>query len=153
MYSPQAPWCKASVIILIYRQNNKSRRGVPIKHWTWGPEDSTSQTAKKRRIELPHWGWITQPLKLPPQGWWKRCPYACEWHLEDRRLRKCSGTYQVPDFNTCWTIQFLQNNETGSRSPCMRPRSDPPEMKNSTQTTRRISTLASRPSRRMWQAD
>ena len=38
------------------------------------------------------------------------------------------------------------NNETGSRSPCMRPRSDPPKMKNSTQTTRRISTLASRPS-------
>ena len=24
------------------------------------------------------------------------------------------------------------NNETGSRSPCMRPRSDPPKMKNST---------------------
>ena len=26
-------------------------------------------------------------------------------------------------------------NETGSRSPCMRPRSDPTKMKNSTQTT------------------
>ena len=26
-------------------------------------------------------------------------------------------------------------NETGSRSPCMRPSSDPPKMKNSTQTT------------------
>ena len=25
----------------------------------------------------------------------------------------------------------LTNNETGSRSPCMRPRSDPPKMKNS----------------------
>ena len=24
------------------------------------------------------------------------------------------------------------SNETGSRSPCMRPRSDPPKMKNST---------------------
>ena len=33
------------------------------------------------------------------------------------------------------------NNEKGSRSPCMRPRSDPPKMKNSTQTTLRISTL------------
>ena len=33
------------------------------------------------------------------------------------------------------------NNETGSPSPCMRPRSDPPKMKNSTQTTLRISTL------------
>ena len=32
-------------------------------------------------------------------------------------------------------------NEIGSRTPCMRPRSDPPKMKNSTQTTRRISTL------------
>ena len=29
----------------------------------------------------------------------------------------------------------LENNETGSRSPCMRPRSDPTKMKNSTQTT------------------
>ena len=29
----------------------------------------------------------------------------------------------------------FNNNETGSRSPCMRPRSDPPKMKNSTQTT------------------
>ena len=27
-------------------------------------------------------------------------------------------------------------NETGSRSPCMQPRSDPTKMKNSTQTTR-----------------
>ena len=27
------------------------------------------------------------------------------------------------------------SNETGSRSPCMRPSSDPPKMKNSTQTT------------------
>ena len=25
----------------------------------------------------------------------------------------------------------MANNETGSRSPCMRPRSDPPKMKNS----------------------
>ena len=25
-----------------------------------------------------------------------------------------------------------KDNETGSRSPCMRPRSDPPEVKNST---------------------
>ena len=25
-----------------------------------------------------------------------------------------------------------EKNETGSRSPCMRPRSDPPKMKNST---------------------
>ena len=29
----------------------------------------------------------------------------------------------------------LINNETGSRSPCMRPRGDPAKMKNSTQTT------------------
>ena len=28
-----------------------------------------------------------------------------------------------------------KRNETGSRSPCMRPRSDPAKMKNSTQTT------------------
>ena len=27
---------------------------------------------------------------------------------------------------------FSNNNETVSRSPCMRPRSDPPKMKNST---------------------
>ena len=27
---------------------------------------------------------------------------------------------------------IANNNETGSRSPCMRPRSDPPKMKNST---------------------
>ena len=27
---------------------------------------------------------------------------------------------------------ILSKNETGSRSPCMRPRSDPPKMKNST---------------------
>ena len=46
-------------------------------------------------------------------------------------------------------LHLLQNNynnnnnndETGSRSPCMRPSSDPPKMKNSTQTTRLISTL------------
>ena len=30
---------------------------------------------------------------------------------------------------------IANNNETGSQSPCMRPRSDPPKMKNSTQTT------------------
>ena len=30
---------------------------------------------------------------------------------------------------------IINNNETGSRSPCMRPRSDPTKMKNSTQTT------------------
>ena len=29
----------------------------------------------------------------------------------------------------------IANNETGSWSPCMRPRSDPAKMKNSTQTT------------------
>ena len=28
--------------------------------------------------------------------------------------------------------RVTSDNETGSRSPCMRPRSDPPEMKNST---------------------
>ena len=27
---------------------------------------------------------------------------------------------------------IANNNETGSRSPCMRPRSDPPKVKNST---------------------
>ena len=27
---------------------------------------------------------------------------------------------------------IANNNETGSRSPCMRPRSDPPKIKNST---------------------
>ena len=37
--------------------------------------------------------------------------------------------------------RVLKDNETGSRSPCMRPRNDPPKMKNSTQTTRCISTL------------
>ena len=30
---------------------------------------------------------------------------------------------------------IITYNETGSRSPCMRPSSDPPKMKNSTQTT------------------
>ena len=29
-------------------------------------------------------------------------------------------------------LGWLEDNETGSRSPCMRPRSDPPKMKNST---------------------
>ena len=32
-------------------------------------------------------------------------------------------------------ILFFTVNETSSRSPCMRPSSDPPKMKNSTQTT------------------
>ena len=32
-------------------------------------------------------------------------------------------------------INKMSNNETGFRSPCMRPRSDPAKMKNSTQTT------------------
>ena len=35
----------------------------------------------------------------------------------------------------------LGNNETGSRSPCMRPRSDPPKMKNSNVVRSRLIIL------------
>ena len=34
--------------------------------------------------------------------------------------------------NNSRTIEDINTNETGSQSPCMRPRSDPPKMKNST---------------------
>ena len=39
----------------------------------------------------------------------------------DGEVEGVVGQYGVPG-----------ENETGSRSPCMRPRSDPPKMKNST---------------------
>ena len=51
---------------------------------------------------------------------------------------------RVPWKNIIWILsnkiknygnKSNDDNETGSRSPCMRPRSDPPKMKNSTQTT------------------
>ena len=51
------------------------------------------------------------------------------------------------DSKRIWlSLNSIMDNETGSWLPCMRPRSDLTKMKNSTQTTRRISTLASRPS-------
>ena len=39
-----------------------------------------------------------------------------------------------PTTTTVTTTTTTTNNETGSRSSCMRPSSDPPKMKNSTQT-------------------
>ena len=38
----------------------------------------------------------------------------------------------------------IANNETGSRSPCMRPRSDPPKMKNSNVVRSRLIILISK---------
>ena len=44
------------------------------------------------------------------------------------------------------TSVFILYNETGSRSPCMRPRSDPRKLKTLRKLLCCISTLASRPS-------
>ena len=38
-------------------------------------------------------------------------------------------------------IKHIKLNETGSRSPCMRPRSDPPKMKNSNVVRSRLTIL------------
>ena len=53
-------------------------------------------------------------------------------HRERESSTNCIGLGSIPQAHSC---NNLLVNETGSRSPCMRPRSDPAKMKNSTQTT------------------
>ena len=48
----------------------------------------------------------------------------------ERRIANNNNNININSKNKIYT-----NNETGSWSPCMRPRSDPTKMKNSTQTT------------------
>ena len=47
---------------------------------------------------------------LPSQGWWKRCPNVCGWHLINITVTVVKKDY-LPTFSTCWTTQFLLNRE------------------------------------------
>ena len=47
----------------------------------------------------------------------------------------------LPNRWTFKSLKVLVSNETGSRSPCMRPRSDPPKMKNSNVVRSRLIIL------------
>ena len=87
---------KGSLVQAFCNSLSKERRiEWPSRTGHGDPDDHTPYTAKKRlEWELIHqdWKslWITQPLELPPQDLWKRCSYACGWHLEDRKLRRSS---------------------------------------------------------------
>ena len=68
------------------------------------------------------------------------CVWGASTVCSERGLCLRFSCIFLRDVVTLW-VKSVLSNETGSRSPCMRPRSDPPKMKNSNVVRSRLIIL------------
>ena len=124
MYLPEAPWCKASVTLLIYKQKNSERR-VPITCWTWRSREShITNRHEKTRTTVTKQG-SKKPVSYTVSWVTTTRPITKDVHMPVGDISKVKGwestpRWSVPAFDTCWIVQFLlsSNKVTVSLTSC-----------------------------------